>query len=43
MTPTDWKLIALALAAIAALVLLVTRWKVNAFIALVRSSWAPAR
>jgi GntP family gluconate:H+ symporter len=37
-TPTDWKLIVLALAAVAALVLLVTRWKVNAFIALALAS-----
>jgi GntP family gluconate:H+ symporter len=35
MNPADWKLIALALAAIAVLVLLVTRLKVNAFISLV--------
>ncbi|MEK0449240.1 MAG: hypothetical protein RL088_1508 [Verrucomicrobiota bacterium] len=34
MNPTDWKLIFLALASVAVLVLLVTRWKVNAFIAL---------
>ncbi len=40
MTPTDWKLIALALAAVALLVLLVTRWKVNAFIALALASLA---
>src|SRR6188472_2108896 len=38
MTPTDWNLIFLALAAVAVLVLLVTRWKVNAFIALVLAS-----
>lgn len=38
MTPTDWKLIFLALASVAVLVLLVTRWKVNAFIALVLAS-----
>jgi GntP family gluconate:H+ symporter len=34
MTQTDWTLIFLALASVAVLVLLVTRWKVNAFIAL---------
>ena len=38
MNPNDWKLIALALAAVAALVLFVTRWKVNAFIALALAS-----
>ena len=38
MTQTDWNLIFLALAAIVVLVLLVTRWKVNAFIALVLAS-----
>lgn len=38
MTPIDWKLIALALVAVAVLVLLVTRWKVNAFIALALAS-----
>jgi len=38
MTPTDWKLIVLALASIAALVLLITRLKVNAFIALLLAS-----
>ncbi|MCW5558429.1 MAG: gluconate:H+ symporter [Verrucomicrobiae bacterium] len=38
MTPTDWKLIALALASIGALVLLITRLKVNAFIALLLAS-----
>ncbi len=34
MSPSDWKLVGLAIAAIGALVLLVTRLKVNAFIAL---------
>ncbi len=34
MSPNDWILIALAAAAVAVLVVLVTRWKVNAFIAL---------
>ncbi|MEO6785648.1 MAG: gluconate:H+ symporter [Chthoniobacteraceae bacterium] len=38
MTAQDWTLIILALAAIALLVVLVTRWKVNAFIALVLAS-----
>ena len=38
MTQTDWNLIILALAAVAVLVLLVTRWKVNAFIALALAS-----
>lgn len=38
MSPTDWKLILLTVIAIAALVLLVTRWKVNAFIALVTAA-----
>ena len=38
MTPHDWKLIALALAAIGVLVLLITRLKLNAFIALVIAS-----
>lgn len=38
MTATDWKLIALALAAIGALVLLITRFKVNAFISLLLAS-----
>lgn len=38
MTPTDWKLIVLALGAVVMLVLLVTRWKVNAFIALALAS-----
>ncbi len=38
MNPTDWKLIALALTAIAVLVLLVTKLKVNAFISLVIAS-----
>lgn len=38
MTATDWKLIALALAAIGALVVLITRFKVNAFIALLLAS-----
>ena len=38
MNPHDWKLIALALAAIAVLVLLVTRLKINAFISLVIAS-----
>lgn len=34
MTQTDWNLILLALASVGTLVVLVTRWKVNAFIAL---------
>ena len=38
MNPNDWKLIALAFAAIGALVFFVTRLKVNAFIALVLAS-----
>lgn len=38
MNPTDWKLIVLALLAIGALVLLVTRYKVNAFISLLLAS-----
>ena len=38
MKPQDWQLITLALAAVGALVLLVTRWKVNAFIALLLAS-----
>lgn len=38
MNPHDWKLIALALTAIAVLVLLVTRLKLNAFISLVIAS-----
>ena len=38
MTQTDWNLIILALAAVAVLVLLVTRWKVNAFVALALAS-----
>ena len=38
MNPHDWKLIALALAAIGVLVLLVTRLKMNAFISLVIAS-----
>lgn len=38
MNPGDLKLILLALAAIVILVLLITRWKVNAFIALVLAS-----
>ena len=38
MTQTDWNLIFLALAAVAVLVLLVTRWKVNAFISLFLAS-----
>lgn len=38
MTPTDWKLIVLALVAIAALVLLITRFKVNPFISLLLAS-----
>jgi gluconate:H+ symporter, GntP family len=38
MSQTDWNLIFLALGAVAVLVLLVTRWKVNAFIALVLAS-----
>ena len=38
MTQTDWNLIFLALAAVVVLVLLVTRWKVNAFISLFLAS-----
>lgn len=38
MTTNDWILIVLALVAVGLLVLLVTRWKVNAFIALVLAS-----
>ena len=38
MTSADWKLIALALAAIGALVLLITRYKMNAFVALLLAS-----
>jgi GntP family gluconate:H+ symporter len=38
MSPLDFKLIALAIAAVGLLVLLVTRWKVNAFISLVLAS-----
>jgi len=38
MSPTDWKLIVLALASIGALVLLITRLKVNPFIALLLAS-----
>ncbi|MBX3732993.1 MAG: gluconate:H+ symporter [Verrucomicrobiae bacterium] len=38
MNPTDWKLIALAFASIGILVLLITRAKVNAFIALLLAS-----
>lgn len=38
MTPTDWTLIALAVAAVVALVVFVTRLKVNAFIALTLAS-----
>ena len=38
MNPQDWKLVALALAAIGVLVLLVTRMKLNAFISLVIAS-----
>jgi gluconate:H+ symporter, GntP family len=38
MTQTDWNLIFLALGAVVALVLLVTRFKVNAFLALVLAS-----
>lgn len=38
MSPTDWKLIALAVASIGVLVVLVIRWKVNAFIALVAAA-----
>ncbi len=37
-TPNDWKLIILSLAAVASLVILVTRLKVNAFIALALAS-----
>ena len=39
MTPQNWLLILLALGAIVLLVVLVTRWKVNAFIALVLASF----
>lgn len=38
MNPNDWKLLALAIIAIGGLVLLVTRYKVNAFIALIAAS-----
>lgn len=38
MSPTDWFLILLSVASIGVLVLLVTRWKVNAFIALVAAA-----
>ena len=38
MTATDWKMIVLALASIGALVLLITRFKVNAFISLLLAS-----
>jgi gluconate:H+ symporter, GntP family len=38
MSPQDWKLIALALGAIATLVLLITRAKINAFISLILAS-----
>jgi gluconate:H+ symporter, GntP family len=38
MTQTDWNLIILAIAAVVLLVLLVTRWKVNAFIALIAAA-----
>jgi GntP family gluconate:H+ symporter len=38
MTQTDWNLIFLALASVVMLVLLVTRWKVNAFMSLVLAS-----
>ena len=38
MTPNDWKLIVLALGSIGVLVLLITRYKVNAFIALLVAS-----
>ncbi len=38
MTQTDWNLIILALSAVVVLVLLVTRWKVNAFIALIAAA-----
>ncbi|HRI12963.1 MAG TPA: gluconate:H+ symporter [Verrucomicrobiota bacterium] len=38
LTPTDWKLILLALAAIGVLVLLITRFKVNPFISLLLAS-----
>jgi GntP family gluconate:H+ symporter len=38
MHSTDWTLIFLALGAVVALVLLVTRWKVNAFIALIAAA-----
>lgn len=38
MTPNDWTLIVLALVAVACLVLLVTRWHVNGFIALALAS-----
>ena len=41
MSPADLKLVAVALLAIGALVVLVTRFRVNAFIALLRvRSWA---
>jgi GntP family gluconate:H+ symporter len=38
MNPNDWKFIVLALVGIGVLVLLVTRWKVNAFVSLVLAS-----
>ena len=38
MTPQDWILITLALCSVGALVLLITRWKVNPFIALALAS-----
>ena len=38
LTPTDWKMVFLALAAIGALVLMITRFKVNPFISLLLAS-----
>ena len=38
LTPTDWKMVLLALAAIGALVLMITRFKVNPFISLLLAS-----
>jgi GntP family gluconate:H+ symporter len=38
-SPADWKLIGLAVAAVLGLVLLITRFKLNAFLALMLSAW----
>ena len=43
MSPADLKLLVIALIAIATLVLLVTRFKVNAFISLMLASLRPRR